>query len=257
MTPCGLQIRYLPASDWPVDDQRRLPTWLGTGERAELSRLGNPQRRKQWIAGRWTAKQLIRQELPAAEANVSLSDIQIHARDEHGRGVRPRIVIRGNELAWSLSISHSDEGVLVGLLASDEVSLGIDLATTTTPTAQFLRAWFTASEQQWIAADPSPRCTLLWALKEAAYKACHNGEAWSPRDIEVQPRGSDRYSFVYRNVAVNPCHVQVSQLANQLMACVCVPRELCGNMPKPTSNYVPSFQSPPELVPCFASESIA
>jgi phosphopantetheinyl transferase len=257
MTPSGLQIRYLPASDWPADDQRRLPLWLGAHEARELSRLGNPQRRKQWIAGRWTAKQLVRQELAATEASASLSDIQIHARDEQGRGVRPRIVIHGNELAWSLSISHNDEGVLVALLASDDVSLGIDLATTIAPTLPFLRAWFTTSEQQWIAADPSHRCTLLWALKEAAYKACHNGEVWSPRDIEIQPQSRDRYSFVYRNVAVNPCHVQVSHIANQLMACVCVPREMCGDQPKPTSNNVPSFQSPPELVPCFASESIA
>jgi phosphopantetheinyl transferase len=192
--------------------------WLSLAERIELDRIGNPQRQGQWLAARWLAKQSIQ----SAIGDTRLADIQLLARDEQGRGVRPQIRVAGRKLPWSVSISHSERGVLVGL-ASGPSSVGVDLVDirpdrATRYGAGFRRLWFAPSEQRWLTADPQRRIATLWALKEAVYKASNAGEAFFPRQVEIVPTECDGFCCLYRGLRLEHCSLSVRELDNHVAA---------------------------------------
>ncbi len=202
--------------------------WLTLAERIELDALGHAPRRRQWLAGRWLAKQLIQRAI----GDVKLTDIQLLARDERGRGVRPRIRVAGRQLPGSVSISHSQCGVLVALAADSSVSVGVDLAELQPDGsaqfgAGFRRLWFTAGEQQWLDVDPirdpTGRIVKLWALKEAVYKACNAGEAFCPRQVEILPLNTDRFRCLYRGLKLAPESLAVRELDGHVAAIVQIP----------------------------------
>jgi hypothetical protein len=228
----SLRIQYVPGCRWPVADNASSFSWLGADERAELGRLSDWRRRRQWLAGRWTSKLLIRREIDGFSndgrcdvgEHDDFSEIQISTRDARGRGRRPFITIGGRELPWSLSISHSERGVLVALAATDQCSLGVDLASKAAHDAGFLRLWFTPGERCWIEADPSRRAAVLWAMKEATYKAYQSGEGWSPRKIEVRPLLHNRFACFFRDRLLRSLWTDVLDIDDQIAAVVCLPR---------------------------------
>src|SRR5262249_46786893 len=105
-------------------------TWLSAAELVELARLRDEARRRQWLAGRWIAKDLLRECLCLAH-NVSnleqLRAIEILSRDERQLGISPRVLMSGEAVACRLSISHDEQGAAVACSPSDELRLGIDL----------------------------------------------------------------------------------------------------------------------------------
>lgn len=229
--PEMLRTEYLPVGRWPADDARAARAWLTSVEQAELNRLHDESRRAQWLAGRWTAKQLLQNELgrraevdQRAGTTLALRDMQITTRDDRGRGIRPRIAVAGQSVSWSLSISHSDRGVLVALATANECSLGVDLASKQARAPGFLRLWFSATERRWLAADAARRTAILWAMKEATYKACQAGEGWCPRAIEVRALAQHRFAFVYGGRLLAPLWTDVLEIDNQIAALVCLPR---------------------------------
>jgi phosphopantetheinyl transferase len=160
-------------------------SWLAAEERAELGWWRDRSRRRASLAGRMLTKELVAYH---AGATYRREEIEILSRDETSRGKRPRIRCRGVEHPWSLSISHSDGGVLAALCVTDSVRVGVDLARTSGLSEGFVRLWFTPAEQAWLReTDCSSIAGFIWAAKEAVYKACNNGESFSPRDVEVLP----------------------------------------------------------------------
>lgn len=240
-----LRTGYLPVGRWPADDARAARCWLTATEQSELDRLHDPARRAQWLAGRWTAKQLLERELGersgaggVPRGSFALHDIQITTRDSRGRGIRPRVAVHGRELPWSLSISHSERGVLVALATANDCSLGVDLATKQVRAPGFLRLWFSAAERRWLAADPARRTATLWAMKEATYKAGQAGEGWCPRAIEVRALAHHRFACLYDGRLLAPLWTDVLEIDDQVAALVCLPRArslplttslVCGN----------------------------
>jgi phosphopantetheinyl transferase len=218
--PCAIMTRYASLDRCPPEPQASLD-WLGTEEHREYDRLRDANRRRQWLAGRWLGKQLM---LHAAGAGDP-ADWQILSRNQRGQGVRPQIFRGGRELDWTLSISHSGRGVLVALAPDSAMSVGVDLATSVPTSAAFRRLWFTPSEQRWLADDPRRRTRDLWAIKEATYKAAHAGEAWNPREIEVVPRGIDRFDCLYRGQRLRRLALNLHEIDDQLAAVACLPRE--------------------------------
>jgi len=219
-----LSKSYARLSQCAVERCVVLRDWLSLAERAELDCLGHDVRRRQWLAGRWLAKQLIRRAI----GGVSLPDIQLLARDERGRGVRPRIRVPGRKLPWSVSISHSEHGVLVALAASESLSVGVDLADLRPDRAArfgagFRRLWFTPCEQRWLDVDPPRRIATLWALKEAVYKACNAGESFFPQQIEIVPLESDGFRCRYRGLPLEPISLNVCDLDGHVAAVVQMP----------------------------------
>ncbi len=167
---------------------------LSDRERAELAAWHDPDRRRSWLAGRLLAKQLVRETWSAAPAD---SAIEILSLNDQRRGRRPRVVCDGQQMPWSLSISHTQRGVLVALSTAPSVAVGVDLAARQDVSAGFVRLWFTPAEQRWLAESTDAHAAAtIWAAKEALFKACNRGEGFAPRMIEVLPGGRCSYQQI-------------------------------------------------------------
>lgn len=142
-------------------------SWLGPRERAVADGFRAPNRRRDWLRGRWTARQL----LPDGVEILAAAD----GAPEVWRGPE--------RLAVSLSISHS--GPLAFCGATDAgVALGVDVERVRERTLSFVRTWFTAAEQAAAGTDPV-RVTAVWAVKEAALKAVRTGLRADTHSVEV------------------------------------------------------------------------
>lgn len=164
--------------------------WLTPREQRLYAQLRAGSRRATWLAGRMLAKRLIadyaaanRLELPTVDrARVEIDTGQF------GQRLAPRIRIADQTLPWSLSISHSQHGVLVALTSSTTVRIGVDLVVPARYGQGFSDLWFTPAEQRWLRRSRDPRWpSILWGAKEAAYKAVNQDEPFFPRQIEILP----------------------------------------------------------------------
>ncbi|MBT4864465.1 MAG: 4'-phosphopantetheinyl transferase superfamily protein [Planctomycetaceae bacterium] len=170
--------------------------WLSVAEKRELDLLRDGSRREAWLCGRWLSKHLIREAcvLPATKLEL----IEILSRDAEGRGMRPAVTVSGEPISASLSISHSTHAVLVGVTTQPGISIGVDLTIPETVKPGFLRMWFTEAEQERLKSADSRLAMTYWAIKEAVYKACQNGESFAPRKIEVFDSVEGRFGCYYR-----------------------------------------------------------
>jgi phosphopantetheinyl transferase len=170
--------------------------WLSAAEKRELDSMRDESRREAWLCGRWLSKQLIHEACSLPETD--LEAIEILSRDSEGRGMRPAVTVNGEPNSVSLSISHSTHAVLVAVTTQPGLSIGVDLTIPETVKPGFLRMWFTEAEQERLKSADSPLVMTYWAIKEAVYKACQNGESFSPRKIEVFDSVEGRVRCYYR-----------------------------------------------------------
>jgi len=242
--PLGVTLRYAALDQAVGLRAEPVEQWLGSEERGELDRLRDQGRRHQWLAGRAVAKQLIAEELGIG----SLADVQILTRDPRGQGVRPRILHRRHELRASLSISHTDLGVLVALAKTAWISLGVDLAPLELPVDDgFQRLWFTAFERQWIEHDPKKRAAIVWALKEAIYKAANDGQPWNPRQVELRARGRNEFECSHRGRPLVGLSIAMHQYDGQLGAVACLRRATGTSRADSSSTPRPASVGPREV----------
>jgi phosphopantetheinyl transferase len=201
MQSCEVQARYAP---WAELDARSALAELSLCEEQQLEQSRHPQRRREWLAGRTLAKQLV---AGTCGADLAPQEIEILHSEESRR---PRVWIRGRAEPRSLSIAHSSRGVLVALGSRAEILVGADLAEQTPLSASFKRLWFTADERQWLCErSESFAANRLWAAKEALYKACNQGEGFDPRKISAVPG-----SYRYRGRPVS-CPMEVFEIDHQ------------------------------------------
>jgi 4'-phosphopantetheinyl transferase len=156
--------------------------WLSDAERARLDAITAPGRRAQFLAGRWTLRQLLAGEMGGdAQRDWPLSA---------GTDGPPRLQANAPPDAH-LAISHSGDWLACAVAT---VPIGLDVET---PKPRrhldgLVAAVFTASEQATIAAaEPSRRTALfyaIWTLKEAWLK--RRAEGVSPgrlAQVQAQP----------------------------------------------------------------------
>lgn len=167
-----------------VLDRTDCAQWLTRGEREWLRSFGAPQRVRQWLGGRWLAKQILITRL--ASMSFRPCDIHVESRDGRDRAVRPQVFLRGRLQPWTVSISHSDHAIYVAATTRADAKLGVDVVPLQRLSKRFVDYWFTDYERQWClrSADPCAAC-LLWSLKEAYYKANNDGQPFAPRRIDV------------------------------------------------------------------------
>ena len=167
--------------------------WLSPPEQAAYLSMRSARRQQTFLAGRIVLKKLL---LRSAYTSFPANRLVIESRsDVPGHGERPVLSIDSAVQPLSLSISHSERGVLVAAGDSTTTSVGVDLVTLDAITEHV--TWtFTAAERRWLAAASSPACRAeeLWARKEAIYKACQRGEGFQPAAIEVVPARPPVYS---------------------------------------------------------------
>jgi phosphopantetheinyl transferase len=243
--PIGVTIRYARldgALEARVEEAR---AWLGATERQELANLRDAGRRRQWLAGRWLAKQVIGEAFNIDDP----AQIDILTRDHRGRGVRPRVLTRLHDLQLSLSISHTELGVLAALSKSNRLSVGVDLVPRLLPAQDgFQGLWFTPRERQWVEHDPQGRTAVLWAVKEAVYKAINKGQSWNPRHIEVRRQGRSEFECSYRGRRLSGLSISLDQFDGQTAAVACLRwvvtsgRTAAASQPEPLRISRPAVQ---------------
>jgi len=187
-----LSARFL-VRDWPIDlllgaaPDARLD-WLSAEERTLWESFRSAERQRTFLAGRVAMKECLRDELAPRDSANEFQPASIHivSRDTRGRPSRPVASLHGVPLPITLSLTHSDETVVVGLALQAGDAIGVDLTAAAPLGAGFQQTWFTAAERAWVAESADPlRAARLWSAKEAVYKAANQGEPFVPNQVEI------------------------------------------------------------------------
>lgn len=158
--------------------------WLSAAEAAFQEGLRFAKRRNDWRLGRWTAKLAL-----AAHKNLpihfsSLRTIELRPEPEGA----PQAFVSDQLADVTISLSHR-AGTALCAIAPSNVAMGCDLEEIPQQTPNFLRDYFTASEQGWIAeareADHAWLMMLVWSAKESALKALRVGLRSDTRSVIV------------------------------------------------------------------------
>ena len=192
---------------WPIQTDN----WLGGDEYEKYATFQHPRRQEAWLLGRILAKHLIQ---TAIGKTIQPRDIQIYTHDGLGQAIRPLIFLRGQLQNWSLSISHSNQSVLVAFSDNPETTIGVDITPIQKMSNSFVKTWFTPNERHWLACQQHQKqrqTCILWAIKEAFYKASHQGEGFAPHHIEVCIHSDKQYRVQYTgNTTIPHPSVQIS-----------------------------------------------
>jgi 4'-phosphopantetheinyl transferase len=170
--------------------------FLSPAERETLATLRFPKRRREWLLGRWTAKQLLRRARPEYAA-LSLDAITV-GNDSDGA---PYLSVDGEgRLSLSLSISHRGDRSFCALLspppsreaaskALTRAVVGADLERAEPRDPAFVIVFFTAAEAERVWRCPQERrdtlVTVLWSAKEAVLKVLRLGLTVDTRRVEI------------------------------------------------------------------------
>jgi len=103
-----------------------------------------------------------------------------------------RPVVSADSGVMRLSVSMAHERGLVGAAVCAEAGVGIDIVDTTVVRAG-LDHWLVGAERA--AASPG----MVWAAKEAAYKAAGLDAAFRPLRVSVEPVGDGTFSWTLRD----------------------------------------------------------
>lgn len=161
---------------------------------AEIQRcrlLKVEKRRRDWLLGRWTAKQLVAHYVELTTSlRPMLSDILI-AADPDGA---PRVTFTTPALEaieLTLSISHSRDRACCAISTAPGQTVGIDLEYIEPRDPAFAREYFVDGEIKRVMEAPADRQALLittiWSAKEAVLKALRRGLTVSTRSIVCLP----------------------------------------------------------------------
>jgi 4'-phosphopantetheinyl transferase EntD len=166
--------------------------WLSEGECRALARMHSRARRETFLAGRLLAKRLVLRDIyaknafsagqpfAAGDALVTYRDIEIRSE-----GKRPEVLICGRSLDLPLSIAHTSRAAMAALGSVPDRQLGIDLVELREYGHSFAEVWFTPGERCRLAGAGPSGAAIVWAIKEATYKATNSGEPFDPRLVEL------------------------------------------------------------------------
>ena len=150
-----------------------------------MAQLRIPKRRTDWRLGRWTVKCAVASYLGLPGAIRTLATIAVKPAETGA----PRVFIGGYAAEVAVSLSHCD-GVGLCAVARRPVLLGCDLERVEPRSWSFVRDYFTASEQDAVAACENDGLrasliTLIWSAKEAVLKALETGLRADTRSLTV------------------------------------------------------------------------
>ncbi|QEG35089.1 4'-phosphopantetheinyl transferase family protein [Bythopirellula goksoeyrii] len=210
-------LRYAPFSDLQLQRSTTGTDWLSQDELESWRTFRSDVRRNTFLAGRILAKRLLRAQHCTAWFTAP-SQITICSNNVSS-GVRPYIKFGENRLGYSLSISHTCDAVLVGGTNRSGVSVGVDLVEMRSLSAGFERSWLTDTEIALLHKNKDHLTVAdIWAMKEAVYKAVHNGESFAPRNVEICPE-PDGIIVFYRGKDISDrCKVRVWRFRGQIAA---------------------------------------
>lgn len=154
----------------------KLKDLLSPGELLIFQKLKSEERRRDWLAGRLAAKELLSAHLQSSGCPVPLGQIELY----HRGGPCFRLL---GDISYShqlnISIAHSHGYGLCGLAQTKiDGYIGVDLEKIRPIRRAVQRRFLTRAEmeriKQQFAGVESEGAVLFWALKEAAFKALHH-----------------------------------------------------------------------------------
>lgn len=161
---------------------------LHDADKAVYEQIGNDRRRTEWLTTRIVLRELLNRDVTIA----------------HDSNGKPYIA----ESKSFISISHSKNMVAVMIA---EQNLGIDIEQITARTTKVRHKFLTGNELDWCKTDTEH--TLVWTVKEAAYKLIGSGLEHTEVEIEENPKFAQvaDYNVVIRkNAPVSKnCHSQL------------------------------------------------
>jgi len=162
----------LRAVTYDADAARTWGTWLSAEEEACLDTFGAESRRREFVAGRAAARQLLSDPLSVPPAAVPLR------RDADG-GVSVEAA------SWHVSIAHSGPHALA---AAAGHAVGVDLESIQPRDPAVADFLFDPADRDWpgrLPYDFDAALILCWVLKEATLKARRSGFRTSPKDLQL------------------------------------------------------------------------
>ncbi len=169
----GLRVTLRRLGDLPEVEPSR---WLGLREQATWEQLRSPKRRRDWLLGRWTAKEALR---VALGTDVPRPRLQIVAAADGA----PEAFVGGDRAPVDLSLTHR-AGVAACVVAQRK-GLGCDLEVVEPRSPAFVQDWLTDTEQELVEAAGALAANLCWSAKESALKATREGLRRDTRSVVV------------------------------------------------------------------------
>lgn len=206
-------VRWLvrSAADYPEIFVAQAPAnLLAEEEQAKLAMLHVDKRRRDWLLGRLTAKQLLQAVLHDAEGIVYRPDQIVIDNDPDGAPFAALLDDSASEvvrLPWSLSISHSNGAAYSAVHPTAIV--GADMERIESREWNFVRAYFSQHENDLVermsCEERDLLVTAIWSGKESVLKVLREGlrldtrmltclfnvnlastTAWVPYEISLQ-----------------------------------------------------------------------
>ncbi|MCA9515288.1 MAG: 4'-phosphopantetheinyl transferase superfamily protein [Myxococcales bacterium] len=165
----------------------RVGGWLTPSERATYDALAVAKRRRDWLAGRVAAKELVRRRHQLGDDGYQRIRVAPVASGAD-RG-RPRYDLDDRPGAYALSIAHSGDLGVAALAAAPGLRVGVDVEHPIDPSPGFDEVALAPTERVALAALPTAlqrdARTRLWVVKEALVKALGTGLRVDLTDIAV------------------------------------------------------------------------
>jgi len=148
--------------------------WLHSSEKEVLSGFRFIKKRKDWLLGRWTAKNAVKYFLRDTHQDLSFQSIEVVAAVDGA----PEVYCNEHHLPAHISLSHSD-GTGFCTVSSPEIKIGCDLEKIEPRSESLIKDHFTDHEQKLIlTSDKAFQAlweNLIWSAKESALKALRKG----------------------------------------------------------------------------------
>jgi 4'-phosphopantetheinyl transferase len=159
---------------------------LSTAEWDKFNSLKSDKRRRDWLLGRWTAKQLLQQTIQQRTGRKLSSD-EIEIGNDVDGVPTVNCQLSTVNWQWSISISHS-QGHAFCAVRQGGGAIGADMEQIEPRMTGFAEAYFTDAEQERITHHASrftyhALVTAVWSAKEAVLKALHLGLSVDTRAV--------------------------------------------------------------------------
>lgn len=210
--PDGIPTLHLIGPDPRLE--ARAEAVLTPAEREALAGYTFPKRRRDWLLGRLAGKEALQR------ATAGAWQLEAITVSRHECGGPAFAGPDGRLAGWRLSISHG-HGLAAGLATPEPSGVDLELFRAVEPGGW--RFFLTEDERTWLQGEPlGPQGEILvWALKEAAYKAIRGSvrsvlelpvrEAKDGRAVLGSPEGPIAARFIRHGefaiaVAAGPGH---------------------------------------------------
>jgi 4'-phosphopantetheinyl transferase len=174
---------------WLALGEEALPPeeqWLAPGEAASLAGLRYTKRRTEFLLRRLVTKHAVASVTGRPTDPATLAGIEVR----NAPSGAPYVCVDGAPIEVGVSISDRAGWAVCVTSPTGPLAVGCDLELVEPRTPGFLRDFFTAAEQRWIASraagdERDMGANLVWSAKESALKVLRTGLRRDTRTVEV------------------------------------------------------------------------